>query len=58
MKRYTLHIYFKRGGNIVEEFKTLRQLTLYSDLIDETVIRAYVVDNINGEIVKDLKSTL
>jgi hypothetical protein len=54
MKRYTLHITL-RNGVIKENYKSLSEVISYKDIIDDTVIRAYVIDNSNGSIKFDWK---
>lgn len=54
-KRYTLNISFKRenfekGYNIVEKFKTINEAIKHKELIDETVDRAFIKDNVTGKI--------
>jgi hypothetical protein len=53
--RYTVNISFKRQmfekvSNIVEKVKTLKEAMTYKDLIDETVDRALIKDNVTGKI--------
>ncbi len=54
-KRYLLNIRFKNNlkhkvSNIVETFKTKREATEYSKLIDETVDKAILKDNVTGVV--------
>lgn len=56
MERYTINISFiTRIGenipNIVEKVKTLREAMSYTDLIDETVSRALIKDNVTGKVI-------
>jgi len=59
MKRYTVNISFKHSGglmskrttNIVEEFKTLHEASKLRDLIDETVDKALIKDNVTENII-------
>lgn len=53
MLRYTLHISFKDYycKDIVEPIKTLKEALSYSDLIDNTVVKAFIKDNVNGEVI-------
>lgn len=56
MKRYTLNISFIRdrfdnGLNIVENFTTLREAKSYEHLIDNSVDRALIRDNVNGNVI-------
>ena len=53
--RYTVNISFKkqmfeRVSNIVEKVKTLKEAMTYKDLIDETVDRALIKDNVTGKV--------
>ena len=53
--RYTVNISFKKQmfekvSNIVEKVKTLKEATTYKDLIDETVDRALIKDNVTGKV--------
>ena len=50
--RYTINISFKQYGtdNIVEKVKTLREAESYKDLIDDTVDRALLKDNVSGKV--------
>ena len=53
--RYTVNISFKkqmfeRVSNIVEKVKTLKEAMAYKDLIDETVDRALIKDNVTGKV--------
>tara|TARA_R110002124_G_scaffold253785_1_gene419235 strand:+ start:259 stop:438 length:180 start_codon:yes stop_codon:yes gene_type:complete len=53
--RYTVNISFKKQifekvSNIVEKVKTLKEAMTYKDLIDETVDRALIKDNVTGKI--------
>ena len=55
MERYTINISFKRkmgdnGSNIVEKVKTLKEAMSYKELIDETVDRALIKDNVTGKV--------
>jgi len=57
MERYTLNISFKnnRAGNVVanvvESCKTLKQALGFSSLIDDTVDRALIKDNVSGRVI-------
>jgi|TARA_B110000858_G_scaffold14288_1_gene14452 hypothetical protein len=53
--RYTVNISFKKQmfekvSNIVEKVKTLKEAMTYKDLIDETVDRALIKDNVTGKV--------
>lgn len=56
--RYTINISFKSSlrlgliptKNIVENFKTLKEAEQYKCIIDDTVAKALVRDNVTGEI--------
>jgi hypothetical protein len=53
--RYTVNISFKKqmfekASNIVEKVKTLKEAMTYKDLIDETVDRALIKDNVTGKV--------
>lgn len=55
MERYTINISFKRkmfdnGSNIVEKVKTLKEALSYKELIDDTVDRALIKDNVTGKV--------
>ena len=55
MKRYTVNISFKSNGfektsNIVEKVKTMREAISYIDILDETVGKALIKDNVTGKI--------
>lgn len=52
MKRYILKIIFKGYSttDIVEEFKTFKEASLYAEVIDETVLKAFIKDSVNGKI--------
>lgn len=52
--RYTLTIIFKtqlgeRVDSIVCSFKTLREASEYEDMIDDTVLYAWLRDNVTGD---------
>lgn len=54
--RYLLNISFKqqisdKASNIVELFKTKKEAMQYSELIDETVDKALLKDNVTGKVV-------
>ena len=54
--RYTVNISFKKQmfekvSNIVEKVKTLKEAMTYKDLIDETVDRALIKDNVTGKVI-------
>jgi len=56
MERYTINISFKTKmfenvNNIVESVKTLREAMSYKNLIDETVNRALIKDNVTGKVI-------
>jgi hypothetical protein len=53
--RYTVNISFKKQmfekvSNIIEKVKTLKEAMTYKDLIDETVDRALIKDNVTGKV--------
>ena len=55
--RYTINISFinrgmldKRVENIVEHVKTFKEAESYKDIIDETVDRALIKDNVTGSV--------
>ena len=53
--RYTVNISFKKQmfekvSNIVEKVKTLKEAMTYKDLIDKTVDRALIKDNVTGRV--------
>lgn len=53
--RYTVNISFKKQmfekvSNIVENVKTLKEAMMYKELIDETVNRALIKDNVTGKV--------
>lgn len=55
MERYTINISFKTEmfetvSNIVEKVKTLKEAMSYKDLIDETVKKALIKDNVTGQV--------
>lgn len=55
MKRYTINISFKtklfeKSNNIVEQVKTKVEALSYNDLIDDTVDKALIKDNVTGKI--------
>ena len=57
MFRYVVNISFKqsmfqRVENIAEPFKTLKEAQSYKSLIDDTVLKACVVDKITGKVVE------
>jgi hypothetical protein len=54
--RYTVNISFKKQmfekvSNIVEKVKTLKEAMTYKDLIDKTVDRALIKDNVTGKVI-------
>ena len=54
--RYTVNISFKkqlheRVGNIVDKVKTLREAMTYKELIDDTVEKALITDNVTDKII-------
>ena len=56
MERYTINISFKTEmfetvSNIVEKEKTLKEAMSYKDLIDETVKKALIKDNVTGRVI-------
>ena len=57
MDRYTINISFKytprleQVSNVVESVKTMSEAMLCVDLIDETVERALIKDNVNGKVI-------
>ena len=55
MNRYTVNISFKRKmfesvSNIVEKVKTMKEAMSFKDLIDDTVDRALIKDNVTGKV--------
>lgn len=55
MKRYTINIGFKTErfedvNNIVERVKTMKEAMGYKDLLDDTVSKALIKDNVTGKI--------
>ena len=55
MERYTVNISFKRKmfenvSNIVEKVKTMKEAMSFKDLIDDTVDRALIKDNVTGKM--------
>ena len=42
---------FEKVSNIVEKVKTLKEAMTYKDLIDETVDRALIKDNVTGKVI-------
>jgi hypothetical protein len=42
---------FENVNNIVESVKTLREAMSYKNLIDETVNRALIKDNVTGKVI-------
>jgi len=58
MERYTINISFvteergfvKRTPNIVEHVKTKREAYSYKDIIDDTVSKALIKDNVTGKV--------
>jgi hypothetical protein len=55
MERYIINISFKTkmfetSNNIVEKVKTLKEAMSYEDLIDETVNKALIKDNVTGKV--------
>jgi len=55
MERYTINISFKTEmfenvNSIVEYVKTKREAMSYKDLIDDTVSKALIKDNVTGKI--------
>jgi len=56
MERYTINISFKRemfddGSNIVEKVKTLKEAMSYKELIDDTVKKALIKDNVTNKVI-------
>jgi len=56
MERYTLNISFVRKRfetvpNIVEKIKTLKEAMTFETLIDETVDKALIKDNVTGKVI-------
>lgn len=56
MERYTVNISFKTKmfenvSNIVEKVKTMKEAMSFKDLIDSTVDRALIKDNVTGKVV-------
>jgi hypothetical protein len=55
MEIYTVNISFKRKmfenvSNIVEKVKTMKEAMSFKDLIDDTVDRALIKDNVTGKV--------
>ncbi len=52
MLRYTLIISFKdkRIKDLIQSFKTLKEALPYKTLIDDTVNKAVVIDNVNNKV--------
>jgi hypothetical protein len=55
MERYTINISFKTkmfeaSNNIVEKVKTLKEAMSYKVLIDRTVDKALIKDNVTGKV--------
>jgi hypothetical protein len=55
MERYTINISFKCGmfeksDNIVEYVKTKREVLSYSTMLDDTVDKALIKDNVTGKV--------
>ena len=55
MERYLINISFKtemfeKVNNIVERVKTMKEALTYSELIDETVDKALIKDNVTGKV--------
>jgi len=55
MKRYTINISFvcerfETVSNIVEKVKTMKEAMSYKELIDETVKKALIKDNVTGQV--------
>ncbi len=52
MLRYTLIISFKdkRIKDLIQSFKTLKETLPYKTLIDDTVNKAVVIDNVNNKV--------
>lgn len=42
---------FEFTDNIVENVKSKREALLYSNMIDETVKKALIKDNVTGEVI-------
>ena len=56
MERYIINISFKTQmfesvSNIVEKVKTMKEALSYKELIDETVNKALIKDNVTGKII-------
>ena len=56
MERYTINISFKtemfeKVNNIVEKVKTMKEAMSFEDLIDDTVDRALIKDNVTGKVI-------
>jgi hypothetical protein len=41
---------FENVSNIVERVKTMKEALTYSDLIDDTVEKALIKDNVTGKV--------
>ena len=57
MFRYVVNISFKlsmfqKVENIAETFKTLKEAQSYKSLIDDTVLKACIVDKITGKVAE------
>ena len=58
--RYTVNISFKNGikygfdrvENIVEPVKTLKEAQDFKEIIDDTVDRACIIDNVTGRVIE------
>jgi len=55
MNRYTINISFNSErfetiSNIVEKVKTMKEAMSYKELIDETVKKALIKDNVTGQV--------
>ena len=55
MNRYTINISFnserfETTSNIVEKVKTMKEAMSYKELIDETVKKALIKDNVTGRV--------
>jgi hypothetical protein len=56
MERYTINISFntnflEKASNIVENVKTYKEAISYQSLIDETVNKALIKDNVTGKVI-------
>jgi hypothetical protein len=58
--RYTVEIHFKKSlvllqkstNPIIENVKTLKEASIYKEIIDESVTKAFIKDNSNDSIIE------